>query len=345
MRLALDGVSLRFGRSRALDEVSLGVRAGEIVAVLGDSGCGKSTLLRVVAGLAQPDRGTVALDGRVVSGRGGVPAEARGVGLMFQDYALFPHLTVAENVRFGLNRVPGAEAQAIVRARLEQVGLFQRAESYPETLSGGESQRVALARALAPGPRILLLDEPFSNLDRRTRDHVRADTLSVLRASGATALLVTHDAEEALALCDRIVLMQAGRTIQVGTGEELYRRPETYFAARFFSDLVEVEGRCEGGRVETPFGSLAAPGFSDGDPVLVCLRPEAIRAEAVGCGAAGRVLERRFLGSRALLVVAVAGLDALLSVAVPHDMPASAGDMIGLGTTEEGRFFFMPQPD
>lgn len=344
-RLELQDVRLRFGKTAALDGVSLTVRAGEIVALLGDSGCGKSTLLRVVAGLDQPDSGTVTLDGTVVSGRGGVPAEGRGVGLMFQDYALFPHLTVAENVRFGLHRRPSAEAQGIAQARLDQVGLLGRAESYPGTLSGGESQRVALARALAPGPRILLLDEPFSNLDRRTRDHVRADTLSVLRAGGTTTLLVTHDAEEALTLCDRIALMRAGRIEQVGTGEDLYRRPVSHFAARFFTDLVECEARCGDGVVLTPFGRCAAPAFAAGETVLVCLRPESIRAAAAGTGLPGTVVERRFLGSRAVLMIEAEGLSSPVGIVVGHDDTHGPGDAIGLTTVDDGRFLFRPSLD
>ena len=235
-RLETRGLRVDFGRKLALDDVSLAVRVGEIIALLGDSGCGKSTLLRAVAGLEQPSGGLVLLDGQIMGRR--VPPEERGVGLMFQDYALFPHLTVMQNVRFGLHRLRADEADAVARARLEQVGLADRAASYPGDLSGGESQRVALARALAPGPRVLLLDEPFSNLDRRNRDRVRADTISVLRATGATALLVTHDPEEALLVSDRIVLMRSGRIVQIGTGADLYRRPVSHFAASFFGDLI-----------------------------------------------------------------------------------------------------------
>lgn len=350
-RLDLRGIGLRYGAVLALVDVSLQVRAGEILALLGDSGCGKSTLLRAIAGLEQPQAGSIHLDGAVISDRGqGVPPEARGVGLMFQDYALFPHLTVAENVRFGLHAKPGTEARAIAAARLEQVGLADRARSYPGTLSGGESQRVALARALAPAPRILLLDEPFSNLDRRTRDRVRDDTLAVLRANGATTLLVTHDPEEALGFADRIALMRRGRIVQVGTGRDLYERPASRFAARFFGDLIEVAGTCRDGELATPFGRVPAPGHADGAALTFCLRPEALRPEALRPGAAeaalrGVVIERRFLGATSLLSLAVDGFPEPLRLPVPDAVPGLPGDTIGLALDPARGFIFADPMD
>jgi iron(III) transport system ATP-binding protein len=340
-RLELHEVSLRFAETRALDAIALQVRAGEIIALLGDSGCGKSTLLRAIAGLERPDSGEIRLDGTVVSGgREAVPPEARGVGLMFQDYALFPHLTVAANVRFGLHGRSRARAKDIATARLEQVGLADRAGDYPGTLSGGESQRVALARALAPGPRILLLDEPFSNLDRRTRDRVRADTLSVLRAPAATTLVVTHDPEEAMMLADRIALMRAGRIVQTGSGEELYRRPVSRFAARFFGALIEIAGHCRDGGVATPFGPIPAPGFAEGTPVLVCLRPHAIGLVPAGEGLPGRVVDRTFLGATAILEIAVNALDAPVPLTVPCSDPHAPGDTVDLTLSNGGSFVF-----
>ena len=331
-RLELRDVGCRFGPVRALDGVSFRLPPGEIVALLGDSGCGKSTLLRVVAGLERPDRGGILLDGRPVDAS--MPPEARGIGMMFQDYALFPHLTVAQNVRFGLSALSRSAAARIAAGRLDQVGLGHRAESYPGTLSGGEAQRVALARALAPGPRVLLLDEPFSNLDRRNRDRVRADTIAVLRASGATALIVTHDPEEALSSCDRIVLMRSGAVVQVGTGEDLYRHPVSPFAARFFGETIEVAGRCVGGGLATPFGILPAP-HPDGTPLLACLRPEGLRIGPSGHGAPGRVLERRYLGAQARITVAVDGMTTPLGLIVAPGEPYAPGDTIGLSLRQE----------
>ncbi len=262
--LAVEDLACRFGRVQALAGVSLAVRPGEVMALLGDSGCGKSTLLRVVAGLEAPQAGTVRLDGRLVAGPGTrVPPEARGVGLMFQDYALFPHLTVrgehplrpqgpAAGGPRGGRRAPGAGR------------LAAHAGAYPQTLSGGEQQRVALVRALAPGPRLLLLDEPFSNLDRRMRDRVREDTVALLRRTGTTALMVTHDPEEALAVATRIALMRRGRIVQVATGEALYRRPESLFAARFLADAAEIPTRIAGGRAGTPLGAVPASHLPEG---------------------------------------------------------------------------------
>lgn len=333
--LEIRDVSRRFGAVRALDRVSLCVDAGEIVALLGESGCGKSTLLRIVAGLERADGGAVLLDGRDVSA---LDPEHRGVGLMFQDYALFPHLTVGENVRFGLAR--RADAKAIAQDRLDQVGLSARERDHPGVLSGGESQRVALARALAPEPRILLLDEPFSNLDRRTGERVRGETLALLRNSRVTTILVTHDPEEALVFADRIALMEAGRLVQAGTGEELYRRPGSSFAVRLFGPCFELRARAGMGRVETPFGALASGEAEHGAQVEICLRPEAFRIASSGGGAGARVLRRSFVGGKAVLLLAVDGLDGLLTHPVAHADRFEEGDHVRLSLTGSGAFVF-----
>lgn len=328
-RLDVSGVSRRYGRTLALDEVSLSLGAGEILAVLGASGCGKSTLLRLIAGLDAPDAGEIAVGGRPVAGRGrDEPPETRGVGLMFQDYALFPHLTVLANVRFGLARLPGPEARRIARERLDQVGLGHRAGSYPGTLSGGEAQRVALARALAPRPRVLLLDEPFSNLDAGTRDHVRADTLAVLRRDGIGAILVTHDSAEAVAFADRIALMHRGRVVQCDSAEALYDAPKSPFAARALGEIIEIPGRAANGHVATPLGPLPRPDAVPDGAVRVCLRPEAIRLGPAGEGVPSAVLDRAFAGPTLRLDLSIDGLDAPLRLHVPPD--AAPGDRVGI---------------
>lgn len=324
-----------FGSTLAVDDVSLAVRPGETVCLLGHSGCGKTTLLRMVAGLERPTSGKVILDGREVAGPGVfVPPEQRGVGLMFQDYALFPHLTILENVMFGLARMPGAKARAIAEASLTRVGLAKYAGDYPHMLSGGEQQRVALARALAPQPGILLMDEPFSNLDQRMRERIREETMGLLHEKDATALVVTHDPNEAMMIADRIVLMRSGRIVQTGTPQELYEAPVSLFAARFFCDLNEIEAVARDGRVETPLGTFAAPTDAPNGPCIVCVRRTSIHVvPPQNADVVGVVISRRFLGDNILITAHVEGLNApLMLKALPGAAPMSS-EAIGVNVT------------
>lgn len=322
--LGVEHVTRRYGAVAAVDDVSFAVAPGEIVALVGHSGSGKSTLLRLIAGLEPLDAGRITIGGReVATTAGGVPPEKRGVGMMFQDYALFPHLTAVRNVMFGLRSMRTAEAREVAIRALERVGLAARAEDYPHMLSGGEQQRVALARALAPRPGILLMDEPFSNLDRRTRILVREDTFAVLREAGTTVILVTHDQDDAMRMAERILMMQAGRIVQGGTGEELCRRPATLQVARFFAEWNEVPGVCRIGMVATPAGDFPAPtGLSEGEAAMVCIRPSGIRFGAAGYP--GRIVARHFLGETEMIHLAVSGLDQPLRVvAAPGSGPAT----------------------
>lgn len=331
MALGFEGVTQRFGAVTALSDVSLTVRPGEIVALLGQSGCGKTTLLRLAAGVERPSSGRVLLEGRDVSDPGDfVEPEHRGVGFVFQDYALFPHLTVGENVRFGLRGQGAAAAAATALRALARVGLADFYGAYPHMLSGGEQQRVALARAIAPRPGVLLMDEPFSNLDRRLRDVVRDETAALLEETGATSIIVTHDPEDAMRIADRIVLMRAGRIVQVGTGEELYRTPASLFAARFFCDFTEVEGKVSGGAVDTPVGRFAAPGLPEGSDAIACIRPHRVRIVPKGYYLPGRLVARRFLGESDHLLVAVEGFERALSVRVPLSDEIAVGDEVGV---------------
>ncbi len=263
--LAFEDVVHGYGKVRALDGISLAVAPGEVVCLLGPSGCGKTTLLRIASGIERPLSGRVTIDGREVAGPDAfIPPERRGVGLVFQDFALFPHLTNLANVMFGLKALPRAEAEKAARLALSRVGLDKHAEDYPHTLSGGEQQRVALARAIAPRPGILLMDEPFSGLDSRLRDAIRDETLAVMRETRATCIVVTHDPEEAMRMADRIVLLRSGRIAQIGTPSDLYRAPADLDTARFFSDVNEVPGVVRAGRLVTPVGYFAAPGLAEG---------------------------------------------------------------------------------
>ncbi|PZQ16355.1 MAG: ABC transporter ATP-binding protein [Rhodanobacter denitrificans] len=307
--LAVQDLRQVYGARIALDGVSWQAAAGETVCLLGHSGCGKTTLLRLIAGLESPTAGRVLLDGEEVSGpQRHLAPERRGIGLVFQDYALFPHLSVLANVQFGLREGSAAARRAIALAALTRVGMQAHAEAFPHTLSGGEQQRVALARALAPQPRLLLMDEPFSNLDGRLRDQVRDDTLAVLREAGTTAVIVTHDPEEALRIADRIVLMRHGRIEQSDTPEALYRAPATLFAARFFCDLNEMPAACRDGAVATPLGRFDAPGFAEGAAVRVCVRPQDLSPSEAPGAVRGRVIERVFLGESEQLAIALDGL-------------------------------------
>lgn len=267
-------VQKRFGDVQVVRDLSLSVTSGQILALLGSSGCGKTTTLRMVAGLEQIDGGCIEVDGDLVAGAGKHdPPERRRIGMVFQDYALFPHLSVARNVGFGLDR--GGDARRRVDEALELVGLSGFGDRMPQDLSGGQQQRVALARALAPKPRILLMDEPFSNLDPELRISVRGEVRDILREAGATAVLVTHDQEEALSIADQVALMIRGGIVQVDDPESLYRRPATREVAGFIGESYFLAGAASGHVAETEIGRLELI-----DPrvgvVDVLLRPECV---------------------------------------------------------------------
>jgi iron(III) transport system ATP-binding protein len=293
--IRLEGVSKSFGATHAVREVSLEIEHGELMAVLGPSGCGKTTLLRLIAGFEDPDRGSVTVGEETVAGPGRiVPPEKRRVGMVFQDFALFPHLTVEANIAFGLSRRPREEREALTRRTIELVGLQHKAGRYPHELSGGERQRVALARALAPEPEVVLLDEPFSSLDATLRADLRREVELILRDAEATALLVTHDQEEALSLADRLAVMREGRIVQVGAPEEVYGRPASRWAAQFVGEVNVLAGVAREGGVETELGrfDLRAPATGT---VHVAVRPEQLELTARHDGNA-EVVAREFRG-------------------------------------------------
>jgi iron(III) transport system ATP-binding protein len=291
--VCIHGVSKRFGSVQAVADAQLCVERGELVALLGPSGCGKTTLLRLIAGFEQPDAGEIRLGDRLVAGpRTWLPPERRHVGLVFQDYALFPHLTVAENIGFGIPRQGRGErvAELLSIARLEGVG-----RRYPHELSGGQQQRVAVARALAPEPAVVLLDEPWSNIDALLRGSMREELSQILRAAGATVLLVTHDREEAFSLADRVALMSDGTIEQAGTPEDIYRQPTTRWSATFSGPGNFVPGRLDGGLVETLLGRFPAANAAVPGDVDVLIRPELLELELDPQGPA-EIVGREFRG-------------------------------------------------
>src|SRR3990172_4298529 len=288
--IRLEGVTKRFGDVAAVDEAFLCVERGEAVALLGPSGCGKTTLLRLVAGFERVDGGTVEVAGRIVAGAGSwVPPEQRRIGMVFQDYALFPHLTVAENVAFGLARRERAARVSSLLSVVELDGLGRR---YPHELSGGQQQRVALARALAPAPELVLLDEPWSNVDPSLRESLRTEVAEIIRPLGITIVLVTHDREEAFSLADRIALMRAGAVIQQGSAEELYFAPASQWAAEFVGAGNVLTGPVADGLVHTQLGAFPANGSTTSQ---VLIRPELLELELDPAGDAV-VVAREFRG-------------------------------------------------
>jgi iron(III) transport system ATP-binding protein len=290
--IELQALTKRFGAVAAVDGVTLSVDRGEFVALLGPSGCGKTTLLRLIAGFERPDEGSVTLGGRPVAGCAWVPPERRGVAMVFQDYALFPHLNVAENVAFGIDRrIRGTRVPEV----LDLVGLRGLERRYTHELSGGQQQRVALARALAPEPRIVLLDEPWSNIDPLRRSAMRDELAAILRRARVTVLLVTHDREEAFAVADRIALMHDGRLEQVGTPEDVYYEPSSRWAAEFVGASNLVAGRVVAGAVETALGRFTAVGVNGSPTVEVLVRPELLQLVPDHAGA-GKVVSREFRG-------------------------------------------------
>lgn len=298
------GLTKEFGDITAVEGFDLSIQEGHLLALLGPSGCGKTTALRLIAGFERPDAGSIEICGRQVFGaRTEVSPEKRRVGMVFQDYALFPHLTVAQNVAYGLPR--GREKQARVEEVLSLVSLQDCKRRHPHELSGGQQQRVALARALAPKPEVLLLDEPFSNLDAGLRAHVRAEVKGILHAMATTTVLVTHDQEEALFFGDLVAVMNAGRVEQVAEPEELYHSPSSRFVAEFLGVADFLPAVAEEDALNTELGSLpAVNGARPGTRGEVMARPDDIHIEPAPQGR-GRIVGGTFLGTHVLYSVAL----------------------------------------
>lgn len=341
--ITFENLERRYGDKMVLNGLSLAIAPGEVVCLVGPSGCGKTTLLRVASGIEKPSGGRVLINSNEVAGPDRfVPPEKRGVGLMFQDFALFPHLNILQNVAFGLKALSPEEARREALAMLDRVGLAQMADAYPHVLSGGQQQRVALARAIVPRPAVMLMDEPFSGLDVQLRDAMQEETLALLRETRATSLIVTHHPEEAMRLGDRIVVMSRGRLVQTGTAEDLYAHPAGLFVARLFSEINEVPFKVMYGLIDTPVGKIGAPGLEDGDTAVLCLRERGLKVTAYDgrtlpepqvAGAKmlpGRVTHRRFLGDVCLLEIAVEGFDGRLRARTPDDAGLDRGSNVAV---------------
>jgi iron(III) transport system ATP-binding protein len=340
-RLTFERVERAFGARRALDGFSLDIAPAEVVCLLGPSGSGKTTLLRVAAGIERPTGGRVLINDQEVAGPSRfVPPEKRNVGLMFQDFALFPHLTILDNVAFGLRSLPREDAAREALAALARVGLERYAGQHPHILSGGEQQRVALARAILPRPAVMLMDEPFSGLDIQLRERMQEETLHLLRETRATCLIVTHAPAEAVRLGDRIAVMREGRLVQVGKAEDLYRNPADLFVARLFSEINEIPFVVEGGALRTPIGTFVVPELSDGDTAILCIRRRAIRLRPPGQGLPGRVLHVRFLGDLALLEIAAQGFERTLLTLVREGEGPVRGSEVAIAVDPESVLVF-----
>ncbi|MEM9788635.1 MAG: ABC transporter ATP-binding protein [Pseudomonadota bacterium] len=310
-RLEIKDIVKDFGGRRVVDHVDLTVMPGQVTCLLGPSGCGKSTTLRIIAGVEKQDSGTIHVDGKLVCDTVfRLPPESRSIGLMFQDFALFPHLTVGQNVAFGLK---GKDSGTRVETLLKKVGMLSHINDYPHQLSGGEQQRVALARSLAPKPQIMLMDEPFSGLDDRLRDDIRDETLEVLKSEGTAVLLVTHEPGEAMRMADEIALMRDGRIVQQGAPYNIYNAPVDLEASAFFSDINVIRSKVQGALTDTPFGQFLAPGVPDDTEVDIVIRPQHLKIDfdrggrgpnptpQDGTAARGVVQRARFMGASSLV--------------------------------------------
>ncbi len=350
-RLEIRNITRSFDGRRVVDGVSLTVMPGQVTCLLGPSGCGKSTTLRMIAGIEMQDSGEIYVDGALVCDTVfRVPPERRNIGIIFQDFALFPHLSVGENVAFGLT---GSKASKRARAAemLDRVALGRFIDAYPDSLSGGEQQRVALARALAPKPRIMLMDEPFSGLDNRLRDGIRDETLALLKEEDTAVLLVTHEPDEAMRMADEIALMREGKIVQQGAPYNVYTRPIDRAAVAFFSDTNVLRARVEGALAMTPFGRFLAPGLADGTDVDIVFRPQHVRIDfnrevapsptpRDGTPARAEVLRARFMGNESLVEFRLQDGGVPLKATVPNVFLPKPGTVMYLRVPRDRCFVF-----
>lgn len=351
-RLEVLNLTRAFDGAPVVNDVSFQVQAGQVACLLGPSGCGKSTTLRIIAGVDMQDSGRIFVDGKLICDTNfRVPPERRAIGLMFQDFALFPHLPVRDNVAFGLAGGFKANRDRVMEL-LNRVRMSAHIDSYPHELSGGEQQRVALARALAPRPRVLLMDEPFSGLDERLRDGIRDETLALLKEEGTAVLLVTHEPHEAMRMADQILLMRNGHIVQQGAPYNLYNAPVDRLAAGFFSDINVLDGTVHGALTDTPFGQFLTPGMPEGAKVDIVIRPQHLKldfdragqgpAPTVENGTAARaqVTRARYLGRESLVEFTTDQGNITLNATVPGVFLPPAGTPMWLMLRRDRVFVF-----
>ena len=340
--LNLRAISHAFGSNQVLKSVSVSVEPGELVCLLGPSGCGKTTLLRLAAGLETIQAGTVEIDGEVVADADtgvNLPPEKRHVGLMFQDYALFPHLTIRENIEFGLANKERAQTNKDISARMENMGISNYADVYPHTLSGGQQQRVALLRALAPGPKVLLLDEPFSGLDVTRRAQVRAETLRTIKDTGVGTLMVTHDPEEAMFMADRILVMNDGRVVQDGSPTDLYFHPHDQFVTELFGPVNEFSGVVENNLIKTAIGDFPVTGHDEGTELVFLIRPEGFLIDDHHGDITLKVVTARPLGRSSVVMMELED-GTPIEARVPGVVLPEAGQTVGVSVRPEQIHYF-----
>lgn len=353
-RLEIRNLRRNYGGRAVVDDVSLKIMPGQVTCLLGPSGCGKSTTLRMIAGVEMQDSGTIHVDGKLICDTVfRVPPERREIGLMFQDFALFPHLSVADNVGFGLKTGSKAERRARIEELLDRVALKRFIDGYPHQLSGGEQQRVALARALAPRPRIMLMDEPFSGLDNRLRDGIRDETLGILKEEDTAVLLVTHEPDEAMRMADEIALMREGKIVQQGAPYNVYTRPLDRAAVAFFSDANVLRSEVSGALATTPFGRFLAPGVPDGTKVDIVFRPQHVRIDfdrggkgpaptaTDGTAARAVVSRARFMGNESLVEFVMDHDGSTLKATVPNVFLPQPGSVMWLTVRRDRCFVFL----
>ncbi len=351
-RLEIKNLVRSYEGRAVVDDVSLQVFAGQVTCLLGPSGCGKSTTLRMIAGVDTQTSGQIYVDGALICDTvHRVPPEKRSIGLMFQDFALFPHLSIGQNVAFGLSG-PKEASRARAAQLLERVDMGRFIDDYPHQLSGGEQQRVALVRALAPKPKIMLMDEPFSGLDNRLRDDIRDQTLEVLKEEGTAVLLVTHEPDEAMRMADEIALMRAGKIVQHGAPYNIYNAPSDRQVAAFFSDINVITGRVEGALTQTAFGQFLAPGVADGHEIEIVIRPQHLRIDfdrdgrgpnptpAEGVPARALVERARFMGRESLVEFRMDFDGSLMKATVPSVFLPKPGTPLWLMIRRDRCFVF-----